>query len=810
MLNFTAVRERWSSFLGTFIALTLGVGLLGMTGLIMMSAEVQVPRQYAGTPVLVQSNDGPDPANTFAESAPFSPERTSELEKALASVPGVERVVAERSFYAQAVIDGKPVGDPPAGQLSGHGWSSAALAPLKLTAGKAPGGPDEVVVDRALGVAPGNQLTLLTAAGPTPYTVSGTVDGPGFFLTDDAAAAKSGGVRVLGLLTAKGADTAAVEAAAAKLAGKDGTAVSGAARTSLEARFDERTRWIGSQVLGAMAALAGFVTIFVVASTFAFSVVQRRREFGMLRTIGATPKQIRRMMYGEALTIGIIGAGAGAVLGAVLAPLLSGVLVDSGFEPRGFTTSIDPLPLVGAFLAGLAVAMLGVWAASRRAAKVRPLEALRDAAVEKKPMTRGRWIAALVFTGLGLLMAAGTASSSADDMVTFALFTAMALIVGLTLLAPAVIPLVIKAVSVPLTRGSGATGTLVREGTLSAVRRTASTAAPVLATIGFAVLITGMVQTTAASYAAKRTASVTAQAVVTPNGTPGLSDSAVEAVEGTGLLKSVVYVKDALPLDVAGVDPVAFAKANERLKPVSGDFAALTGPESIAVSVNTAAQQGWSQDGTAAVTLPDGTTRKLRVVAVVPEEAAPYGALLNRTFVREHDPSALTEAVYRTGSTAPKLDSAFGAQEVSTSTFAKSADAEEDELVWIFTVVLIAVSVGYTGIAIGNTLMMATADRARDFRVLRLSGATTRQVLWVVAGETAFVVGIGSVLGVAVALPTLFGIRAGLADKIGTAVELVIPWGTISLVILACLALATTASVLPARAALRGAAGARA
>ncbi|NDZ90553.1 ABC transporter permease, partial [Streptomyces sp. SID10115] len=48
-------------------------------------------------------------------------------------------------------------------------------------------------------------------------------------------------------------------------------------------------------LFGTAGGVSGFVSVFVVASTFAFAVAQRRREFGLLRTAGATPGQIRRM-----------------------------------------------------------------------------------------------------------------------------------------------------------------------------------------------------------------------------------------------------------------------------------------------------------------------------------------------------------------------------------------------------------------------------------------------------------------------------------------------------------------------------------
>ena len=103
------------------------------------------------------------------------------------------------------------------------------------------------------------------------------------------------------------------------------------------------------------------------------------------------------------------------------------------------------------------------------------------------------------------------------------------------------------------------------------------------------------------------------------------------------------------------------------------------------------------------------------------------------TTVRLHDPSALTEIVYRTGPPVTVL----GGTEVSVETYAGRADAEEDRLGLVFTLLLVALSAGYTGIAVVGTLLMATADRADDFRVLRRTGATTSQVLWAVAAESA-------------------------------------------------------------------------
>ncbi|MFJ2743312.1 ABC transporter permease [Streptomyces sp. NPDC087440] len=803
-LALASVRERRTALAGSFLALCLGVAILTASALILLSGGSGVPERYAGTPVLVHAPKGAATDGAFLDRPPWSPQRTERLARDLAAVPGVREVVADRSFPAQAVRDdGRPVGEQKAGAREGHGWSSAALAPYAVREGRAPMGHQDVVVARELGLAVGSRIRLVTAEGPEPFTVTGTVDGPGYYVTDARAAALSGGVRVLGLLTDPGADRAAVAAAAAKAVGASGTVLTGDGREALAPVQDERTRWIGAQVLAAMAALSGFVTVFVVSSTFAFSVAQRRREFGLLRTVGATPGQLRRMLYGEALAVGAVAAGAGVTLGAVLAPALGDVLVDVGFQPEGFAARIQLPVLAGAFAVGLLVALAGVWAAARRASRTAPLDALREAAVDERPLSRARLRTGIGCTALGCAAAFAIALGDPTDMVSFALLTAVGLITGLALLTPALVPPLVRLVTRPSDRRGGAVALLVREGMLTAVRRTASTVAPVLATIGFVVLITGNTQTSAQSYRTEEAVSVRAEAAVVPDRTPGLSDAAVARVRGAALLPTTLHTADAT-LTAAGIDPGPFTGVNPRLTVLSGSLDALRGADTVAVGESVRRTLGAATALRA--TFEDGRTVALRVVAVLDDRSSPYQTLLNRATVRAHDPSALTEVVYRTG---PPSD-VTGGREISLAAHAGSADAEEDRLVWVFTLLLVVMSAGYTAIAVANTLLMATADRLADFRVLRLAGATPRQVLWTVAGETTFVVALGTLLGALVALPSLLGIRAGLTALLGIEVDLVIPWTPVLAAVVGCLLLALAAGVLPARAALRtGAAGVR-
>src|SRR5262249_21256841 len=139
-----------------------------------------------------------------------------------------------------------------------------------------------------------------------------------------------------------------------------GTALTGDARSAAEPEGDRSTRWLGAQLIIATVFVGGFVAIFVVSSTCAFSTSQRRRELGLLPAVGATPCQVRRMLLAEVVLVAI-GAGVpGALLGCALAPLLAAPFVSVGIEPTGFRVGFTWwVPLV-AVAVGLVVGALGV------------------------------------------------------------------------------------------------------------------------------------------------------------------------------------------------------------------------------------------------------------------------------------------------------------------------------------------------------------------------------------------------------------------------------------------------------------------
>ena len=135
-----------------------------------------------------------------------------------------------------------------------------------------------------------------------------------------------------------------------------------------------------------------------------------------------------------------------------------------------------------------------------------------------------------------------------------------------------------------------------------------------------------------------------------------------------------------------------------------------------------------------------------------------------------------------------------GAVSMTARSYVEREAAAENDLVDLFLAVLLGISVGYTALAVANTVLMATYARRQELVTLHRTGATPGQTVRVVVVESLLAVVLGVALGLAVAVPALFEARAGLQDEIGAPVTLVMPWATLAFVAGGCALLAAFAS----------------
>ncbi|PSK89137.1 putative ABC transport system permease protein [Murinocardiopsis flavida] len=827
----SSARERWASFAGTFVVLCLSVSLISAVALTIAAgsrADVGEPRRYADAPVVV----APDRTAAFDEE-PVSGLTTGTIPEDLVDRlrEGGTEAVADREGYAQLVVDGDP-DDGPAPLA--RPWSAARLSPYELVDGDAPGrdadSRRDIVVAAGTGLSPGADVRVLTARGSEPFTVTGTYraartasaprETP-VFVSDSAAERLAPGVHAIGVYPGPGVDAGAV---AEVVRGAEGGAalevLTGDERKRAEPNPDADLLGGMMSMLGMMALITTFVAVFVIASTFAFSAAQRRREFALLRALGATPRQVSAVLFTEALAVAVTASGAGAVLGKPVADQVVRLMRSVGIAPDGFSVDYHPVALAVAFCAGFAVALLGVWAAARRTRRIRPLEALREAAVDPKAMTLGRWFFGLAFAAGSVGIAYIAVTIPGDGAIPMTMLLSMSVIVAVALLGPVVVPPVGRLLTAPMGRLPGAEAMLIRENMVAGVRRTASLAAPVVVTVGLCGSMLGLVGSATAAEAKAEGEQTPADLTVVSAAAPGLPAAAagrlrevdgvratpmysVDVLAGTGgqgkLVDATVVGDDALP---HAVDPPMLA----------GSLADL-GSDMVAVGELDRTGSGRDVGDPYPVRLPDGTTITPEIGAVVAEGITPGRTYLPRSLVSGHTDNALVSQinVEITDGSAPAeaerriaaaLDG-FGASVRQTSKPAQTAQQQEnDRMTLMFGSMLLGLAVLCSCLAIANTLLMSTSERRRDFATLQLAGAHRGQVLRMVALEAVCVVALGALLGLAATGGVLLALRSALS-RFTADPPIVLPWEPMAGIIAVCLLLALVASLVPARLVMR-------
>ena len=196
-------------------------------------------------------------------------------------------------------------------------------------------------------------------------------------------------------------------------------------------------------------------SVSLISNAFSISVAERTRQFGLLSSVGATKKQIRKSVRFEAFAVGAIGIPLGLLIGysaiALLLERFKGVLMSMFTFSDEFGVELYPLFSWPASLAAAAVCaltiFLSVWRPSRRATKVTPMEAIRQSdefRIGKQTEKAGR-IAGKLFGLPGLL--AGKyykvsrrkyRATVASLTISFVLFiTAGQFVTGLTMISNA-------------------------------------------------------------------------------------------------------------------------------------------------------------------------------------------------------------------------------------------------------------------------------------------------------------------------------------------------------------------------------------
>lgn len=135
------------------------------------------------------------------------------------------------------------------------------------------------------------------------------------------------------------------------------------------------------QIAGILAAVIIVAGVSLVYNSFAISVVERTRQFGLLSSLGASRRQLRRTVLAEALSIGAVGIPAGLVLGLVGCHVVFGLtgegmaVLSRGAEVR---VVASPVAIAASAALGLVTLLVSAWLPAVRASRVPAVDALRQ------------------------------------------------------------------------------------------------------------------------------------------------------------------------------------------------------------------------------------------------------------------------------------------------------------------------------------------------------------------------------------------------------------------------------------------------
>ncbi|MEV6555419.1 FtsX-like permease family protein [Nocardia sp. NPDC051756] len=560
----------------------------------------------------------------------------------------------------------------------------------------------------------------------------------------------------------------------------------------------------------AFGAIALIVGTFIIYNTFSMIVAQRLRELALLRAVGASRQQVGRSVVAEAFVIGLVGSALGLAGGIGLAFGLSAALnaFDLGL-PTGSMTVL-PRTIVVGLLVGLIVTVLSAYAPARRAAKIPPVEAMREEFASAGDSLRIRTlVGALLAVAGAVLVYVGAQSTGGNAALTVGI-GALALILAVLLAAPALSRPVVGGLGL-LTRPFGPIGRMARNNAARNPRRTAATAFAL--TLGL-MLVTaiGMLGASAkASVGVLVDKGVRSEYVLASQQFVGVPFGAADAVR-----KSVPGVAD-----VVGLRGVGFKIGDDQVGGTSPDGrldqalnyeilrgSATLGDRDMLVSEDEANKRGWrvgqevsptSFDGKKVPLTVAGIYRKtpllgaLVVSPVVYKEVVPVNFQSNVVVLVTAKPGAnLTEM----RSDLEKAVEPFPVVQVQDREEFKGAQGKQINTLLAILYGLLALAVVIAILGIVNTLALSVVERRREIGMLRAVGMQRSQVRRTIYLESMLIAVFGAIIGMLLGLGLGVGFLRTLRD-LGLD-QIAIPWSQLVLVLVSSAVVGVLAALWPA------------
>ncbi|MEU9375600.1 FtsX-like permease family protein [Streptomyces sp. NPDC048255] len=717
-------------------------------------------------------------------------------------------------------------------------WNNNELKSMKITAGHAPRGPTEVMIDADTAkkhhLALGDELRTIAVTGDIRAKITGittfTVTNPGATIVyfDTATAQRQllgepGSFTHVNVTAKDGVSDEQLKQNVTSALGADTYKL----QTAKEAA-DANRKDVGSfmnvmkYVMLGFAGIAFLVGIFLIFNTFSMLVAQRTREIGLMRAIGADSGQVLKSVVLEAYLLGLVGSVLGVGAGIGLAVGLMELMGQMGMELSTDDLTIAwTTPVIGLLL-GIKVTAIAAFIPARRAGKVSPMAALRESGTPgDKKAGIVRAVLGLVLTGIGgagLFLAAAAEKAGPGSMwlglgVVFTL-------IGFIVIGPLLAAGVVRVLSGVVLRPFGPVGRLAERNALRNPRRTGATAAALMIGLALVACLSVVGSSMVASATDELDRSVGADYIVnSQTGQPVLpqAEQALRATQGLDHVTAYreVEAKVTAPdgasetVELGATDPT-YAQ-DIRRKMVAGEHAAAYGKGSMSVGSEYATAHGIKLGDELTVAFTGGNTVKLKVAAITSDEGN-----LDKTM------KYVSTAVAQANVPADRLPLPFmlltsakdGQSDAAAYEAVKAAMAEypqymvrnqadykqalKDQVGQLLNMVygLLGLAIVVAILGVVNTLALSVVERTREIGLMRAIGLSRRQLRRMIRLESVVIALFGALLGLGLGMG--WGVTAQQLLELQDLKVLEIPWPTILGVFAASAFVGLFAALVPA------------
>lgn len=757
-------------------------------------------------------------------------------------VDGVESVDGEVSNDAITVADAgnDNLGSDTGAPTIGTNWDRLEQKSVEITTGHEPRGPTEVVIDADAagkhGVEIGDEIRTIADPGSFSSEVVGiatfkmTNPGATIVYFDDATAqekllGKADVYSSINVTAAAGVTNKELKASVQKAAADFTDPIKVQTKDEVvEENKDDLGGFLDVMkyaMLG-FAGIAVLVGIFLIVNTFSMLVAQRTRELGLLRAIGAGRRQVNRSVLVEALLLGVIGSVLGVGAGIGIAVGLMKLMSAVGMELDTADLTINAATPVTGIVLGVVVTVLAAWLPARRAGKVSPMAALREAG------TPGDRRAGAVRTALGgVLTAAGggllfltTRVEEASDGAMYLAGGVVLSLLGFIVFAPVLAGLLVRALAAGVLRIFGPVGRMAERNALRNPRRTGATASALMIGLALVACLSVVGSSMVASATEELDKSVGADFIIQSDMGQPIVPEAAKVLDEAPHMEHVTHYK-ALDADLTlpdgeTVEEYSLTAADKtyaqdlRSETVDGELIDSYQKNSMSIGEDFAKDHGLKVGDTLTVDFEDGGTAELTLRAITSTDSTLDSGAAYLSLATAND--------YIEPGDMPRDDIMFGKaadgqEEAAYAALKKAMDPYpqykvrdqtdfkqelKDQVGQMLNLVngLLALAIIVAILGVVNTLALSVIERTREIGLVRAIGLSRRQLRRMIRLESVVIALFGALLGLGL------GLAWGAAAQQLLALEglkvLDIPWPTIGVVFAGSAIVGLFAALVPA------------